>query len=335
MSNLKNRTLKNQYERRALRENTLAEAFDTKKAEAASAAIAKLEALIPVQAAMFRKALEAAKTDLQKASAGGFMQGLKSIVGSDPLLKASSMVNALQAGFSALPKVLGMYLPPDAQKEGQKSCFELIPAEKQKLFIDTMTKAFAPENTGTLAGDIKALFSNNVMPYVSNLNAAVQEMMMNVAPNGAYKLGQQAAASPPAEIVKATPEQGKPEQTEPSTAPQAQGTQATPGTANAPTTSSEPTQAAAATDTTAATAPTQAAKAPTPQKKLNPSTDKERIDNIAYFLASQTGTDKAAAQKLITKLAELNGLTDIPTPQKPANKLTANAPPTAAEPAKV
>lgn len=333
MSSLKNRTLKNQYERRTLREHTLAEAFDVKKAEAASAAIAKLEGLIPAEAVMFRKALEAAKTDLQKASAGGFMQGLKSIVGGDPLLKASSMINALQAGFSALPKILGMYVPQNMRQEGQKSCFELVAADKQQLFIDTMTKAFAPSTTGTVTGDIKALFSNNVMPYITNLNAAVKEMMMNVAPNGAFKLGQQAAATPVPEIVKATPEQGAPGQASPT--PAVGDTQATPGTANAPTTSSEPTQAAAATDTTAATAPTQAAKSPTPQKKLNPSTDKERIDNIAYFLASQTGADKVAAQKLIAKLAELNGLTDIPTPQKPSNKLAASAPPGTAEPSKV
>ncbi len=332
MSSLKNRTLKNQYERH-LRESTLAEAFDVKKAEAASNAIAKLEALIPTEAAIFRKALEAAKTDLQKASAGGFIQGLKNAIGSDPLLKATAMISALQAGFSALPKVLGMYLPPNAQKEGQKSCFELVPAEKQKLFVDTMTKAFAPEATGSVAGDIKALFSNNVMPYVANLNAAIQEMMMNVAPNGAFKLGQQAAATPAPEIQKATPEQGKPGQAEPAPGQTGQ-TQATSSSSNAaPTAATTPTQDATATNGTKETAPPQAAKAPTSQKKLNPSTDKERIDNIAYFLASQTGADKAAAQKIIAKLAELNGLTDIATPQKPSNKIAPSTPPPANTPA--
>lgn len=309
MSNLKNRTLKNHYERRSLTESTLVEAIDLKKVEAASNAIAKLEALIPPNANMLRKAIEAAKTDLQKAANGGLVQGIKSAFGGDPLLKTSAMINALQTGFAALPKVLGMYLPQEARQEGQRSTFELIPPEKQQQFIDTMTKAFAPTSTGSLTGDVKAMFSNNVMPYVNNLNAAIKELMMNVAPNGAFKLGQQAAAAPKPEIVKATPEP------------------ASQAAATAPTTGSEPTQSSTAAATTQATAPTQAAKAPTPQKKLNPKTDSDRIANISYFLASQTGVDKAAAQKLIAKLAELNGLTDIPTPQKPSNKLSAGAVP--------
>ncbi len=306
--------------------------MDPQKLNAATAAITKLESMVPAEAKMFKAGLEAAKADLLKYSKGGIIQGLKNIVTGDPMLKATAMGNALQAGFAALPKILTMFLPQNMRQEGQRSCFELIPTEKQTQFVDAMTQAFSPSGTGSIGGDIKSMFSNNVMPYINNLNAAVKEMTMNVAPNGAFKLGQQAAATPAPEIQKAAPEQGKPGQAEQTPG---QATQATPGTANAPTTSSEPTQAAAATDNTKETAPTQAAKAPTPQKKLNPKTDSERINNISYFLASQTGIDKAAAQKLIAKLAELNGLTDIPTPQKPSNKLAGAAPPAAAEPAKV
>lgn len=323
MSSLKNRTLKKHYEQSVRREKTLAEAFDVKKAEQASAAIAKLEALIPQEAAMFRKALEAAKTDLQKASAGGLLQGIKNAF-SDPLLKATAMANALHAGFAALPKVLGMYLPPQQQKEGEKSTFELVPQEKQQLFIDTMTKAFAPASTGTIGGDIKGLFSNNVMPYIQNLNAAVKELMMNVAPNGAFKLGQQAAATPPAEIQKAAAEQDKSGQTAPNQAPANANANTNTNTAVG-TTGEKATAGTNATTGLEQTKPTEEPppppKAPSPQKKLQPGKDDERLKDIAQFVATRTTMDLKKAQEIINFLANHNALTDFDAPARVSNKL--------------
>lgn len=323
MSSLKNRTLKRVYEQKAVREGApqLLEAVDQQKLQQVQQALAKLDGLVPDGANIFNQAIEAAKNDLANYLRGGVKQFFKNLAG-DPVLKASSFANAIHAGLANLPAIVKLYLPKGAENEAQRSVLELTPQEKQQQLVQQMVKAFEPESSV----DIRNMFSGNKMPYVQNLQAAVQELLQNVAPNTGFKLAQQAAAQPAPEVQQAP--QGKAEQTP------SQSTAATPGTVNAPTTSTQPTQAANATTSSTETAPTQAAKAPTLQKKLNPKTDSERIGNIAYFLASQTGVDKAAAAKLIAKLAELNGLTDIPTPQKPSNKLAANAPPAANAPAK-
>lgn len=281
-------------------------------------ALGKLEELVPDEANIFNQAIEAAKNDLANYLKGGVKQFFKNLAG-DPVLKATSFANAIRAGLANLPAVAKIYLPKGADKETQRSVMELIPKEKQQQFVQQMVKAFEPQS----AVDVKSLFSGTSMPYVKNMNAAVQELLQNLAPNAGFKLAQQVAAQPAAEVQQASAPQGQ------NAEQPGQTTTATPGTTNAPTTGAEPTQSSTATNATIETEPTKAAKAPTPQKKLNPKTDADRIENISYFLASQTGIDKAAAQKLITKLAELNGLTDIPTPQKPSNKLAAQAPPAA------
>lgn len=327
MTRLKDRTLKNMYEQRAHREGApqLLEAVDQQKLQQINQTLAKLEGLVPDGANLFNQAIEAAKTDLANYLQGGVKQFFKNLAG-DPVLKATSFANAIRSGLSALPQIVKLYLPKGGEKETQRSIMELTPQAKQQQLIQQMVKAFTPESKV----DITSLFKGNSMPYVQNLQAAVQELLQNVAPNGGFKLAQQAAAAPAPEVEQAPQPNGQAEQTP---KPGTEGPQAT-AAATQPTTPSEPTQQAQATQGTTASAPTKATQAPTPQKKLNPKTDAERISNIAYFLASQTGVDKASADKLIAKLAELNGLTDIPTPQKPSNKLAASAPPAAA-PAKV
>lgn len=321
MTRLKERTLKRVYEQRAQREATpqLLEAVDQAKIQQITAALAKLDGLVPDGANLFNKAIEDAKADLGNYLRGGVKQFFKSLAG-DPVLKATSLANAIRAGLSNIPTIAKLYLPKGMEKETQRSVLELVPQEKQQQLLAAMVKAFEPESNV----DIGSLFKGNSMPYVQNLQAAVQELLQNVAPNAGFKLAQQAAATTPPEVQQVTPptEQGAANGQDIAQTPKSNS-----GPANtAPTVSTDPTQAAAATDTTKATAPTQAPKTPATQKKLNPKTDQERISNIAYFLASQTGVDKAAAEKLIAKLAELNGLTDIPTPQKPSNKLAATAP---------
>lgn len=321
MTRLKERTLKRVYEQRTHREAApqLLEAVDQAKIQQITAALTKLDGLVPDGANLFNQAIEAAKTDLGNYLRGGVKQFFKNLAG-DPVLKATTLANSVRAGLANLPTITKLYLPRGMEKETQRSVLELVPQEKQQQLLASMVKAFEPESKV----DIGSLFKGNSMPYVQNLQAAVQELLQNVAPNAGFKLAQQAAATPPTEVQQATPPAGqaKGQEIAPTPKPNAAGAQ----TSTAPTVASEPTQAATATDTTKATAPTQAAKAPATQKKLNPKTDQERINNIAYFLASQTGVDKAAAEKLIAKLAELNGLTDIPTPQKPAKKLAATAP---------
>ncbi len=325
---LKDRTLKNVYEQRDRR--VVTEAIDMTKVNAAAATADKLTGLLPDGAAMFQTALKAAKADLQKYAKGGILQGLKNVL-ADPLVKTDAMLGAVKAGFQALPGILKLNLPKGTENEGQKSCLELVPQEQQKAFIDTMTKAFAPAlGSGTLGGDIKGLFSNNNMPYLQNLTAAVQELMQNVAPNGAYKLGQQAAS-----IQVAAPEPADPAaaQAAPGQAPAAAGqaapTPAAPGTTSgSPTTAATaaaPAQAAAATKQSTAPAAAQAAQ-PSTHKPLNTSTDSAKIASIASFVASQSGIKPEDATKVVQALAKLNGLLDIPVPAAPANNLTSKAP---------
>ena len=314
MTSLKERTLKRVYEQRAQRESApqLLEAVDQQKLQQITAALAKLDGLVPDGANMFNQAIEAAKADLASYLRGGVKQFFKNIAG-DPVLKATSFANAIRAGLANMPAIAKLYLPRGAEKETQRSVMELIPTEKQQQFVQAMVKAFEPETNV----DMTSLFKGNSMPYVQNLQAAVQELLQNVAPNVGFKLAQQANSTPPTEVEQASAPKGQAEPTpKPGVQQQTQ-----------PTTATQPAQVAQAAATTQATAPAKAAQSVTPQKKLNPRTDKERISNIAYFLASQTGIDKAAAEKLIAKLAELNGLTDIPTPNKPSNKLAAAAPP--------
>jgi hypothetical protein len=322
VTRLKERTLKRVYEQRAQREAVpqLLEAVDQAKIQQITAALAKLDGLVPDGANLFNQAIEAAKTDLGNYLRGGVKQFFKNIAG-DPVLKATSLANAIRAGLSNLPTIAKLYLPRGMEKEAQRSVLELVPQEKQQQMLAAMVKAFEPETNV----DIGSIFKGNSMPYVKNLQAAVQELLQNVAPNAGFKLAQQAAATPPTEVQQATPPTDK-QAAEKTPTPGAEPNSGPSSAGAAPTVGSEPTQAAAATNTTQASAPTKAAQAPATQKKLNPKTDRERIDNIAYFLASQTGIDKAAAAKLIAKLAELNGLTDIPTPQKPSNKLAPNVP---------
>lgn len=321
MSSLKERTLKNVYERRAPRADApqLLEAVDQAKLQQITQTLSKLEGLVPDGANIFNQAIEAAKTDLANYLRGGVKQFFKNIAG-DPVLKATSFANAIRAGLSNLPSISKLYLPRGGEKEAQRSIFELTPPEKQQQLVQQMVKAFEPESNV----DITSLFKGNSMPYVQNLQAAVQELLQNVAPNGGFKLAQQVQATPAPEVEQAPQPQAQQGQAQ-------QGGQAEqtpkPSTVNTQASvATQPTQDAQATATTQASQPTKATQAPTPQKKLNPKTDQERISNIAYFLASQTGVDKAAAQKLIAKLAELNGLTDIPTPQKPSNKMAPSVP---------
>jgi len=332
---LKDRTLKNVYEQRERR--VVTEAIDMTKVNAAAATVDKLTGLLPDGAAMFQAALKAAKADLQKYARGGVLQGLKNVLG-DPLVKTDAMLGAVKAGFAALPGILKLNLPKGMENEGQKSCLELVPQETQKEFLATMQKAFAPAvGSGTLGGDIKGLFTNNNMPYISNLKAAIQELMQNVAPNGAYKLGQQAAT-----IQVAAPEPADPAaaQADPAAATPAAGQAAAPATAGqAAPTPTAGTTAAAPTQGAKAAIPPTASKVAAPaaaaaNKKLDPAADAQKINDIAYFLASQTGVDKEAAAKIIQALAKTKGLNDIPIPAQPSNKLAAGAVP-AATPAKV
>ncbi len=291
MIRLKERTLKHVYEQRAGRDDAspLLEAVDQQALQKVSDALAKLEGIVPDGANLFNKAIEAAKGDLGNYLKGGVKQFFKNLAG-DPVLKASSFANAIRAGLASFPTIAKLYLPKGAEREAQRSVLELIPPEKQKQFIDQVTKAFVPESNV----DVSSVFKGNSMPYVQNLQAAVQELFQNVAPNGGFKLGQQAAAQPPAQVQQASQGQQAPGQ-------QAQ-TQAQSATAPKPTQPSAPTQAAANTAPTTSAQATQASQTSSTGKRLT-ANDKPAIDDMAMYLTKKTGLDQATLAKVLTQLA--------------------------------
>lgn len=301
VSRLKDRTLKNVYERRAMREGApqLLEAVDQQKLQQITQTLTKLEGLVPDGAAIFNQAIEAAKADLGAYLQGGVKQFFKNMAG-DPVLKATSFANAIRAGLSNLPTIARLYLPRGAEKEAQRSIYELTPVEKQPQLVQQMVKAFEPESKVDLA----ALFKGNAMPYVQNLQAAVQELLQNVAPNGGFKLAQQVAATPAPEVEQA------PQPQQAGQAPTAQGqAEPTPKPAAQSATATTPTQPAAQTQAAANTAPTTQTQAAQPAQtsstgKRMSVNDKPAIDDLAAYLTKKVGVDAATLTKVLTQLAK-------------------------------
>ncbi len=282
---LKDRTLKNVYERKERCENTaqLLEGVDLQKLAAVQNVLAKFRNLVPQEATIFNKAIEDAKTDLESYRQGGVKQFFKNIM-SDPVLKATSFANAIRDGLANLPAIARIYMPQGAEKETQRSVLEMIPQEKQQQFIEAMTKAFAPESKV----DVKALFTGNAMPYVQNLQAAVQELLQNTNPQAAFKMSNQIQTVPAPVVQQAS-----------------QPNQQQPTNAAAPT----PTAAASAPQQTTNTTPTQsAAAAQKPVQSKTPTRvapdDKAAITDMAAYLTKKVGLDQASLERVLTQLAK-------------------------------
>lgn len=283
MARLKERTLKATYERRALREGKeLLEAVDQQKLQQVNAALDRLDGLVPDAALIFNKAIEDAKADLSNYLQGGVKQFFKNIAG-DPVLKATSFANAVRAGLAALPSVARLFLPKGSEKEAQKPYLQLVPQEKQQAFIANVEKAFKPETTV----DITSMFKGNSMPYVANLQAAVQELLQNITPAGSTTVASQAQAAPAPEVQQAN--------AAPQQAPSATGT--TPSQAPAQS------QQAAGTTPTQSVAPAQKALQSSTPKRVAPN-DKAAITDMATYLTKRVGLDQASLERVLTQLAK-------------------------------
>lgn len=307
---LKDRTLKNVYEQRVDREGDrqLTEAgLDPAKMQEYSNALEKLDNLVPEEATLFNKAIADAKQELNNYIQGGFKQVVKGFFGSDPVAKAVNFANAIRGGMVNIPTVAKGFLPKGSEKETQRSLMELVPQEQQQQLIAIVAKAFG-----------------NKLPYIANINAAVQEMLQNTNPQGLFRNAQQLAATPqiqppPAQQPAAGAQAG---QAAPTPNAASSGAPATGTTATTPATAAAPTQ------TTTGTAPSAPAQLAT-NKRLDAVTDTQKVNDIAYFLASQSGVDKKAAAKIIQALAKAKGLMDIQVPAQPAKTLAGSVPPAA------
>lgn len=342
MTRLKDRTLKKAYEQQTLREGTtLLQEADQKVIQQIEQALAALSGITPDGAKIFEQAIAAAKQELGKYLQGGIKQSFKNIF-SDPVAKATTLANAIRTGLTQLPTIARLYLPPGTEKETQKSIWEMVPPEQQKDLLATFTKAFKSDlSKGGLSGAMD-LLKGNGLPYIANLQAAVQELLQNTNPQGGFKLAQRAKQQqePPIQTADENVPQNAPQQ-----APQQQATSpgATPAKAAEPAQTPKapagtkapipPTPLQVATQTGTGAGPTPpggTAKAPAqPPATGKPLTaaDTDKLKQMAYYVKSRSGVDEATAQKVIDALATAGALIDAKMPAIPSNKLAAQTPP--------
>lgn len=206
MTRLKDRTLKKAYEQQTLREGTtLLQEADQKVIQQIEQALAALSGITPDGAKIFKQAIAAAKQELGKYLQGGIKQSFKNIF-SDPVAKTTTLANAIRTGLTQLPTIARLYLPPGTEKETQKSIWEMVPPEQQKDLLASFTKAFKSDlSKGGLSGAMD-LLKGNGLPYIANLQMAVQELLQNTNPQGGFRLAQQATAQQEPPIQTANPE---------------------------------------------------------------------------------------------------------------------------------
>jgi len=333
MTRLKDRTLKKAYERQTLREGTtlLLEA-DQKVIQQIEQALAALSGITPDGAKIFEQAIDAAKQELGKYLQGGIKQTFKNVF-SDPVAKATTLANAIRTGLSQLPTIARLYLPKGGENETQKSIWDMVPPEKQKDLLASFTKAFKSDLSKGGLGGAMDLLKGNGLPYIANLQQAVQELLQNTNPQGGFKMGQQAAAQQEPPVQTATPATA-PGQAEPATAGQAAptpapagqgpqgaqaGAQGTPQAPGAKTSNAAQTQGPQAAQTTQPAQPaqqSQTASKPvstgTP-KKLS-ANDVDQMGDIADFLTNpkrknspKIAVDPKSVQQVLAALAK-NGM---------------------------
>ena len=330
MTRLKDRTLKKAYERQTLREGTtlLLEA-DQKVIQQIEQALAALSGITPDGAKIFEQAIDAAKQELGKYLQGGIKQTFKNVF-SDPVAKATTLANAIRTGLSQLPTIARLYLPKGGENETQKSIWEMVPPEKQKDLLASFTKAFKSDLSKGGLGGAMDLLKGNGLPYIANLQQAVQELLQNTNPQGGFKMGQQAAAQQEPPVQTATPTTA-PGQAEPAAAGQAAptpasagqgpqgaqaGAQGTPQAAGAKTSNAAQTQGSQPAQTTQPAQPAQQSQ--TASKPVSTGTPKkltvqdvDQMGDIADFLTNpkrknspKIAVDPKSVQQVLAALAK-------------------------------
>jgi hypothetical protein len=325
MTRLKDRTLKKAYERQTLREGTtlLLEA-DQKVIQQIEQALAALSGITPDGAKIFETAIDAAKQELGKYLQGGIKQTFKNVF-SDPVAKATTLANAIRTGLSQLPTIARLYLPKGGENETQKSIWEMVPPEKQKDLLASFTKAFKSDLSKGGLGGAMDLLKGNGLPYITNLQQAVQELLQNTNPQGGFKMGQQAAAQQEPPVQTATPEtapgQAQPAPGQAGQGPQgaqagAQGTPQAPGPKTSNAVQTQGPQVAQTTQPAQPAQQSQPASKPvstgTPKKLTVNDTD--QMGDIADFLTNpkrknspKIAVDPKSVQQVLAALAK-NGM---------------------------
>ncbi len=321
MTRLKDRTLKKAYEQLTIREGaSLLQEADQRVIQQITQALEALDGITPDGAKIFDQAIKNAKMDLGKYLQGSIKQTFKNIF-SDPVAKATTLANAIRTGLTQLPVIARIYLPKGAEKETQKSIWEMVPPESQKELLSTFTKAFKSDLSKGGLGGAMDLLKGNDLPYVSNLQMAVQELLQNTNPQGGFRLAQQASAQkePPIQTADQAQAQTQQQQT---TSPGSQPTKATdPAQSTKGTTGTKapipPTPLQVATQTGSGTT-----AQPSATGRPLTAADSEKLKQMAYFVKARSGVDEATAQKVIDALATAGALIDTKMPTIPSKKLS-------------
>ena len=180
---MSNKTLREKYTERHLQEAkrtmVILEALDAEKIGAISKALDNLERLIPRdKMSGFFAAFEAAKIELGKASSGGIGTSIKQKL-TQPISKAVTLADSLKAAFKLTPQLIKSFIDPQYSGDITSPIDQIIPDAKKQQFIKAFLNAARPVG---LVASLGKLFSNSSgIPFVTNAETAVAEMMQNMS----------------------------------------------------------------------------------------------------------------------------------------------------------
>ncbi len=313
MTQLKERTLRKTYESKQ-GSHTLLEAVDKQKLQQLTQVLSSMQNIVPTGAKMFQKALADAAKDVDAYRQGGIKQWFKNLAG-DPFLRATTLINAVKEGLAAMPTIAQAYIPPELKKEAERSVLETVPPAEQKRFLDSMAQAFRVDKLKSLAaGDLKTVFKDEGVPYLSNLHAAVTELMQNVNPVGSFRLGNDAKSvkAPLIEPAQASNDKASAPDTVPTPTNMPDTEEAMPATMRSPSLKPAETNPPAARRAAFEQPKTMRSPQSGPQTARSPetsppttvkTTDREVISSMANDIAAKTSVDPGTVSKILNALA--------------------------------
>lgn len=194
------------------------------------------------------------------------------------MAKATVLADVLKLGMEQTPKIALLSLPKGAEKENTKSILDLTPEDNKNTLVGSVAKAF---HSDLKDRNLLDLVKGSKLPYIRDLNAAVEELLKVITPQGSVVAAAQASQLPSLADSKA-------EQS-------ATSTSATQGT--------KETSSTAETKPSSETSSTDASRTSSTGKRMSPN-DKEQLADLANYVSKKSGIDAESASKIITQLAK-------------------------------
>jgi hypothetical protein len=165
----------------------LLEALNKEDLKNATRVLKKLNAISKFAPASLKAAIKDAADEVNEFTGGGLGALLKKAggwlakklgagsLGSNPILKALTLLNCIENGFSDISEVIENNAP-DYDGNSDKSLMDQVDDTAAKNLRKIIAKSFEPEG---IYAKIKGIFSSSGgIPYVKDLNAMVEETMM-------------------------------------------------------------------------------------------------------------------------------------------------------------